>query len=39
VRGFRATLNLRRAFAMGGYANLDTSHQWMLGFIKDSPQA
>ena len=34
-----ATLNLLRAFAMGGYANLDNVHQWMLGFIKDSPQA
>tara|TARA_R100001129_G_scaffold129991_1_gene91881 strand:+ start:9829 stop:11205 length:1377 start_codon:yes stop_codon:yes gene_type:complete len=34
-----ATLNLLRAFAQGGYANLDNAHQWMLGFIKDSPQA
>jgi 3-deoxy-7-phosphoheptulonate synthase len=34
-----ATLNLLRAFAMGGYANLDNVHKWMLGFIKDSPQA
>ncbi|MBN9055012.1 3-deoxy-7-phosphoheptulonate synthase class II [Shinella sp. PSBB067] len=34
-----ATLNLLRAFAMGGYANLDNVHQWMLGFVKDSPQA
>lgn len=34
-----ATLNLLRAFAMGGYANLDNVQQWMLGFIKDSPQA
>jgi len=34
-----ATLNLLRAFAMGGYANLDNVHRWMLGFIKDSPQA
>jgi hypothetical protein len=33
-----ATLNLLRAFAMGGYANLDNVHQWMLGFVKDSPQ-
>lgn len=33
-----ATLNLLRAFAMGGYANLENVHQWMLGFIKDSPQ-
>lgn len=28
-----------RAFAMGGYANLENVHQWMLGFVKDSPQA
>jgi len=34
-----ATLNLIRAFATGGYANLDNAHQWMLGFIKDSPQS
>jgi 3-deoxy-7-phosphoheptulonate synthase len=34
-----ATLNLLRAFAHGGYANLATVHQWMLGFVKDSPQA
>src|SRR5690606_11261561 len=34
-----ATLNLIRAFATGGYANLDHAHQWMLGFIKDSPQS
>ena len=34
-----ATLNLLRAFAMGGYANLDNVHQWMLGFVKESPQA
>ena len=27
-----ATLNLLRAFAQGGYANLDNVHQWMLGF-------
>jgi 3-deoxy-7-phosphoheptulonate synthase len=33
-----ATLNLLRAFAMGGYANLDNVHQWMLGFVKESPQ-
>jgi 3-deoxy-7-phosphoheptulonate synthase len=32
-----ATLNLLRAFATGGYANLDHAHQWMLGFVKDSP--
>lgn len=34
-----ATLNLLRAFATGGYANLATVHQWMLGFVKDSPQS
>jgi 3-deoxy-7-phosphoheptulonate synthase len=33
-----ATLNLIRAFATGGYANLDNAHKWMLGFVKDSPQ-
>ncbi|HEY0849469.1 MAG TPA: 3-deoxy-7-phosphoheptulonate synthase class II [Bradyrhizobium sp.] len=33
-----ATLNLLRAFATGGYANLASVHQWMLGFLKDSPQ-
>jgi 3-deoxy-7-phosphoheptulonate synthase len=32
-----ATLNLLRAFASGGYANLDRVHNWMLGFVKDSP--
>ncbi|WP_026380700.1 class II 3-deoxy-7-phosphoheptulonate synthase [Afifella pfennigii] len=34
-----ATLNLLRAFAQGGFANLEHVHQWMLSFIKDSPQA
>ncbi|OYX84799.1 MAG: 3-deoxy-7-phosphoheptulonate synthase class II, partial [Azorhizobium sp. 32-67-21] len=34
-----ATLNLLRAFANGGYANLSNAHQWMLGFVKDSPQS
>jgi 3-deoxy-7-phosphoheptulonate synthase len=34
-----ATLNLLRAFATGGYANLENAHQWMLSFIKDSPQS
>ncbi|MEO0544651.1 MAG: 3-deoxy-7-phosphoheptulonate synthase class II [Pseudomonadota bacterium] len=33
-----ATLNLIRAFAQGGYANLDNVHEWMLGFVADSPQ-
>ncbi|KZL17789.1 Phospho-2-dehydro-3-deoxyheptonate aldolase [Pseudovibrio axinellae] len=42
VKAYRqsaATLNLIRAFAQGGFANLDHVHQWMLGFVKDSPQA
>jgi 3-deoxy-7-phosphoheptulonate synthase len=34
-----STLNLIRAFAWGGYANLENAHRWMLGFIKDSPQS
>ena len=34
-----ATLNLIRAFATGGYANLDNAHRWMLGFVKDSPSS
>src|SRR5258708_7302808 len=34
-----ATLNLLRAFATGGFANLGSVHQWMLGFVKDSPQS
>ncbi|MEO3387399.1 3-deoxy-7-phosphoheptulonate synthase class II [Mesorhizobium sp. CAU 1741] len=34
-----ATLNLLRAFAQGGYANLENVHKWMLGFVADSPQA
>src|SRR5881398_1190072 len=34
-----ATLNLLRAFATGGFANLGSVHQWMLGFIKDSQQS
>ncbi|MEK1890195.1 MAG: 3-deoxy-7-phosphoheptulonate synthase class II [Phyllobacterium sp.] len=33
-----ATLNLLRAFAQGGYANLENVNQWMLGFVSDSPQ-
>lgn len=33
-----ATLNLLRAFAQGGYADLERVHQWNLGFVKDSPQ-
>ncbi len=34
-----ATLNLLRAFASGGYANLENASRWMLGFVKDSPQS
>ena len=34
-----ATLNLLRAFATGGYANLDNVHRWMLGFVRDPAQA
>ncbi len=34
-----ATLNLLRAFATGGFANLENAHRWMLGFVKDSPQS
>ncbi|PZQ43756.1 MAG: 3-deoxy-7-phosphoheptulonate synthase class II [Micavibrio aeruginosavorus] len=32
-----ATLNLLRAFAQGGYADLEKIHSWNLDFIKDSP--
>jgi 3-deoxy-7-phosphoheptulonate synthase len=32
-----ATLNLLRAFAQGGYANLEHVHKWTLGFLRDSP--
>ncbi len=32
-----ATLNLLRAFAQGGFANLKRIHQWNLSFIGDSP--
>jgi 3-deoxy-7-phosphoheptulonate synthase len=34
-----ATLNLLRAFAQGGYADLHKVHQWMLAFLKDTPVA
>ncbi|MES2725206.1 MAG: 3-deoxy-7-phosphoheptulonate synthase class II [Pseudomonadota bacterium] len=33
-----STLNLLRAFAGGGYADLYNIHRWTLGFVKDSPQ-
>jgi 3-deoxy-7-phosphoheptulonate synthase len=32
-----ATLNLLRAFAQGGYADLHQVHRWNLGFVKNSP--
>ncbi|SOD94123.1 class II 3-deoxy-7-phosphoheptulonate synthase [Caenispirillum bisanense] len=41
VRGYNqsaATLNLLRAFATGGYADLHKVHQWTLGFVGNSPQ-
>lgn len=34
-----STLNLLRAFAQGGYADLHKVHQWTLGFIANSPEA
>ena len=33
------TLNLLRAFAQGGMANLDEVHRWNLEFIKDTDQS
>jgi len=33
-----ATLNLVRAFAMGGFADLDSVHAWNMGFVADSKQ-
>ena len=33
-----ATLNLLRAFAQGGYADLYNIHKWTLGFVSGSPQ-
>ncbi|MEE8350740.1 MAG: 3-deoxy-7-phosphoheptulonate synthase class II [Rhodospirillales bacterium] len=39
VQGYNqsaATLNLIRAFAQGGYADLQKVHQWNLGFVADS---
>jgi 3-deoxy-7-phosphoheptulonate synthase len=33
-----STLNLLRAFAGGGYADLHNIHRWTLGFVSDSPQ-
>mgnify|MGYP001459283744 FL=1 len=40
IRGYNqsaATLNLLRAFAQGGYADLNKIHSWTLGFLKNSP--
>jgi len=34
-----STLNLLRAFAQGGYANLHKVHQWNLEFVKNNPAA
>jgi len=34
-----ATLNLIRAFAAGGFANLENAHRWMLDFVSSSPQS
>lgn len=31
-----ATLNLIRAFASGGYANLERTHEWTMEFLKDT---
>jgi len=33
-----STLNLIRAFANGGYADLHNVHRWTLDFVADSPQ-
>ncbi len=33
-----STLNLIRAFANGGYADLNNVHRWMLGFVEGSAQ-
>ena len=33
-----STLNLLRAFAKGGYADLAEVHRWNQGFVADSPQ-
>jgi 3-deoxy-7-phosphoheptulonate synthase len=32
-----STLNLLRAFAGGGYADLQNIHRWTVGFVEDSP--
>ncbi len=33
-----STLNLLRAFAQGGYADLHKMHGWTLSFVEDSPE-
>ena len=33
-----ATLNLLRAFAQGGFANLEEINRWTLSFVEDSPE-
>lgn len=33
-----STLNLLRAFAQGGFADLTNVHKWTLGFLANSPQ-
>ena len=41
LRGYHqaaVTLNLLRAFAQGGYADIEKVHRWMLSFVKNSPQ-
>jgi len=41
LRGYNqaaATLNLLRAFAQGGFADLHKVHQWNLDFVSGSPQ-
>ena len=42
VQGYNqsaATLNLLRAFAQGGYADLHQVHRWNLDFVANGPQA
>jgi 3-deoxy-7-phosphoheptulonate synthase len=34
-----STLNLLRAFAQGGFANLEEVHRWTLDFVKGSPSS
>lgn len=34
-----STLNLLRAFAQGGYADLSKIHRWTLEFVEDTPEA